>query len=101
MRLELLDANGYSHVISSSDPVTIGRWLAETIALTQLSPAYPGRLIAWPGLLPDGSPDWVADKRVMGRHYEVTGPRSMLEALQSQLEEVEALQRSDAAAQDG
>lgn len=97
MRLEIR-INNMSHVIDSTDPDLLGRWMAEIFARTGgLSPADIIQVYTWPSYIPDHEApggtrlDWIADTRIIGGVFQVKTPRELVEALSKQLDDAEAL----------
>jgi hypothetical protein len=96
MRLRI-QIDGMHHEIDSTDPVTLGRWIVEILARAEQSwsPATMIMVQASPSWLPSvdgrGRSDWITDARVIGNVYHVRTPKDLLDALQQQLNEVEAL----------
>jgi hypothetical protein len=96
MRLRIT-INAMAFEIDSTDPITLGRWVVEilarmertwspaTIVTVQTSPTWV--------MTDNGNdrPDWIADGRVLGNFYEIRTPQDLVNALQQQLRELEAL----------
>jgi hypothetical protein len=59
-RIEVRSTNdGQTYHLASSDPETIGRWMAETLDRARPSAVAPAQVIFWPLPLPDGRPDFI------------------------------------------
>jgi hypothetical protein len=89
-----IQIDSVSHEIDSADPVTLGRWVVEILARTELawSPATYIMLQAFPSWLPTedgrGRCDWIADSRVIGNLYPVRTPQDVVDALQQQIDDL-------------
>jgi hypothetical protein len=93
MRVEVM-IDGLTHQISTRDPVTLGRWLAEVLTRPDRNPATFAQVRVWPefGPGPAGrgtAPDWIADGSVIGHDFQVRSPREFVEALAAQVDEYE------------
>jgi hypothetical protein len=96
MRLEIR-INQYNHMIDSTDPEILGKWMIEIFARTGgLGPADIVQVIAQPSFVADPSasggyrPDWITDTRIVGGVFQVKTPRELVEALARQLDDAEA-----------
>jgi hypothetical protein len=97
MRLEIRIDN-YSHLIDSTDPELLGKWMLEIFARSvPLGNASYIQVFAQPSWIVDssepsgGRPDWIADSRIVGSNFQVKTPRELVEALGRQLDEAEGL----------
>lgn len=99
MRLELYIDN-MRYEIDSTDPVILGKWIVEIISRFEWTPATYSKFQVWPSFVSDGHgdyrADWIADSRVLGRAYVFSTPQELLDALQEQINDLEALRAKDA-----
>lgn len=85
------------HQIDSADPELLGRWVVEILARTGpwLQSTYV-QVRAEPSWLPgeDGAPwrpDWIADSRIISQLHIVHSPQEIVDMLQQQIKDAEAL----------
>ena len=96
MRLELR-INQYNHLIDSTDPEILGKWMVEMFARTgEFGPADIVQVFAQPSFISDHTApsgvrlDWIADSRIIGGQFQVKTPRELVEGLAKQLDDAEA-----------
>jgi hypothetical protein len=96
MRLTIM-VDGAYHVIDSTDPDLLGKWMTEImgrIVAHGIKPATYIQVQAFPSWIPDvagGHPDWIADSRIIGSTWQVASPREIVAALAQQLDDAEAM----------
>src|SRR5579872_5025083 len=95
MRLSI-NVDAMHHEIDSTDPELLGRWVVEIFART--GPHTPATLVqvqAYPSWLPTedgrGRADWIVDSRVITNLYRVRTPQELVDALQKQIKDLEAV----------
>jgi hypothetical protein len=86
------------HQIDSTDPVLLGNWMVEIFARAgEMNNATHIQVQVFPSFVPDPNapqgmrPDWIADTRIVGRIFQISSPRELVEALGKQLDEAEGL----------
>jgi hypothetical protein len=105
MRLEI-SIDNFSHMIDSTDPDLLGKWVMEIFARAVAGGINPSTYIqvrAQSSWLPGpsgGQRDWITDSRITGESFRVTSPRDLLAGLSRQLDqaEAEALDQAEAEA---
>jgi hypothetical protein len=96
MRLRI-QIDAMNHEIDSTDPELLGKWVVEMFARIESlwSPATLIQVQAQPSWLPTengrGRTDWIADGRVIGNVYTVRSPQELVDALQQQIRDLEAV----------
>lgn len=100
MRVEIHDAYGNPHLITTSNPDTLAAWLVETIATIKPTSQAPARILIWPSFkwseqYPQGQADWIADTRILGQSGEILRPLDLIDHLRRQIDHHEELAGRD------
>lgn len=92
MRIEILSGwDGMTYPIDTLSAELLARWLVETFGRIRPTAAAPAMVRIWPSMTPDGGADWIADNRVLGVSIAALTPREVLDAMASQVAELERL----------
>jgi hypothetical protein len=98
MKLRII-VDSLPHEIDSTDPELLGKWVAEIFgraAAFGITAATQIQVQVYPSWIPTadkpgGSPDWIADSRIIGNYYQVSSPHDLVAILAQQIADAEAM----------
>lgn len=100
MRLEI-SVDNYRHQIDSTNPELLGQWVVEIFDRITKNGWHQATYVtvqAYPTFVYDeygnSVHDWIADSRVIGAINVIHSPQELVDALQAQITEMEAIKNN-------